>query len=257
MLMRRVIHMRTSIFASILLASLGACAAQDTSNIQPADDELAGETGDGEQPKADAAHDTFGYISIHKNTDSNVNPIYGALYTLERTGRTTMKCNDGQYHATCGVHAINWGNLSQTQQDKLEKLIDDEASGARVGAQVIVKGQFKIYVDFSAFEVSEVWAAQLSGGSDDGTFVQLFDNNIRCITAPCPTIEEDKLNSSRTANTEGLAWDDSGASSSLQTKVSGAIGTTGAIVVGDRVTKSAVSFVNTLRSVHQVYLPVK
>lgn len=258
MLMRRGINMRTSIFASILFASLGACATQTPSNLQPAADDLAGETGDGEQPKADAAHDTFGYISIHKNTDTSVNPLFGANYTLERTGRSTMKCNDGQYHATCGVHAINWGNLSQAQQDKLEQLIDDEASGAKTGTQVIVKGDFKIYVDFSAFEVSEVWAAQLPDGSDDGTFVQLFDNNIRCITAPCPTIEEDKLNSSKTANTEGLAWQDSGASSSLQTKVSTAIGsTTGAIVVGDRVTQSAVSFVNTLRTVHQVYLPVK
>jgi len=255
MLMRRGIHMRTSIFASLLLASLGACAAQDNSNIQPADDELAGETGDGEQPKADAAHDTFGFVTIHKNTDPNVNPLFGARYNLERTGRSTIKCNDGSYHATCGVHAINWGNLSQTQQDKLEKLLSDEESGARLGAQVIVKGQFKIYVDFSAFEVSEVWAAQLAGGSDDGTFVQLFDNNIRCITAPCPTIEEDKLNSSKTVNTEGLSWDDSGASSSLKTKVSAAIGSTGAIVVGDRVTETALR--NTLRTVHQVYLPVK
>jgi hypothetical protein len=252
--MRRIINMRTSIFASILL--LGACAAQQPSNIQPGDDELAGETGDGEQPKADAAHDSFGFVSIHRSTDTSQNPLFGTRYTLERTNRTTMKCNDDQYHADCGVHAINWGSLSQTQVDKLEKMLDDELSGAKVGTQILVKGQFKIYVDFSAFEVSEVWAAQLADGNDNGTFVQVFDNNIRCITAPCPTIEEDKLNSSKTANTEGLAFD-ADASTSLQTKVNAAIGTTGAIVVGDREMRSAVSFVDTLRSVNQVYLPVK
>ena len=255
--MRRIINMRTSLFASILFASLGACAAQQPSNLQPGTDELAGETGDGEAAKADAAHDTFGFVSIHRSTDTSQNPLFGTRYTLERTNRTTMKCNDDQYHANCGVHAINWGNLSQSQQDAVEKLLDDELAGNRAGTQILVKGQFKIYVDFSAFEVSEVWAAQLEGGSDDGTFVQVFDNNIRCITAPCPTIEEDKLNSSKTANTEGLAFDD-GVSESLQTKVNTAIGSsTGAIVVGDRVTRSAVSFVDTLRSVNQVYLPVK
>jgi hypothetical protein len=257
MLMRRVINMRTSIFASIIVASLGACAAQTPSNLQPGDDPLAGENGDGEAAKADAAHDTFGFVSIHKQANPQPNPLFGANYSLERTNRSTMMCNDGSYHANCGVHAINWGSMSQTKQDELEKMLDDELSGARTGTQIIVKGQIKIYVDFSAFEVSEVWAAQLDGGNDSGTFVQVFDNNIRCITAPCPTIEEDKLNSSKTANTEGLAWDDSGASESLQTKVSGVMGSTGAIVVGDRVTRSAVSFVNTLRSVNQVYLPVK
>jgi hypothetical protein len=250
--------MRTSIFASILLASLGACAAQDSSNIQPADDELAGETGDGEQPKADALHDSFGFISVHKNENPSPNPLIGTNYTLERTNRTTIKCNDNQYHANCGVHAISWESLglSQTKVDQIEKALDDELAGTKTGTQVLVKGSFKIYVDFLAFEPSEIWLAQLPDGDDSGTFVQVFDNNIRCITAPCPTIEEDKLNSSKTANTEGLAWA-SDASSSLQQRASSAVGTTGAIVAGDRVTRSAVSFVNTLRSVNQVYLPVK
>jgi len=252
MLMRRVINMRTSIFASIIFATLGACAAQ-SSNIQPGDDELAGENGDGEAAKADAAHDTFGFVSIHRNSNPQPNPLFGANYNLERTNRSSIKCSGGQYQDHCGVHAINWGSMSQAKQDQLEQMLQDEENGDRVGTQVIVKGQFKIYVDFSAFEVSEVWAAQLKGGDDSGTFVQVFDNNIRCITAPCPTIEEDKLNSSRTANTEGLAWDGSGASSSLETKVSGVMGSSGAIVVGDRVTDNGAS----LRSVNQVYLPVK
>ncbi len=256
MLMRCGIHMRTSILASILFASLGACAAQDSSNIQPGSDELAGETGDGEAAKADAAHDTFGYISIHKATNPQTNPLFGANYSLERTNRTTMKCNDGSYHASCGVHAINWGSLSQTKVDKLEALLADEQSGARTGTQVLVKGQFKIYVDFSAFEVTEIWSAQMKDGDDSGTFVQVFDRGIRCITAPCPTFAEAKLNSTKTANIEGLDWGVS-AQDALQERAMLATQTSGAIVAGDRETSGSAQLANVLRSVNQVYLPVK
>jgi hypothetical protein len=254
--MRRVINMRTTIsIASILVASLGACAAQDSSNIQPGDDELAGETGDGEAAKADAAHDTFGFVSIHKNANVS-NPLFGAVYSLERTNRTTMKCNNGQYEASCGIHAINWGDLSQSKVDKLEAMLDDELSGARTGTQVIVKGQFKIYVDFSAFEVSEIWAAQIKDGEDTGTFVQVFDRGIRCITAPCPQFEENKLNSTKTATLDSLDYGDS-AQDALQERVYTAMTTSGAIVTGDRETSGSSHLTSVLRSVHQVYLPVK
>src|SRR6185503_15219052 len=121
------------LFASILFLSLGACAAQTPSTLSPGDDELAGENNDGEAAKADAAHDSFGFVSIHKVANPQPNPLIGANYSLERINRSTMKCNDGAYHATCGVHAINWGNLSQTQQDKLEQMLSDELDGTRSG----------------------------------------------------------------------------------------------------------------------------
>jgi hypothetical protein len=256
MLMRRVINMRTSIFASIILASLGACAAQDSSNLQPGDDELAGETGDGEAAKADAAHDTFGYVSIHRMNNPQTNPLFGANYSVERTNRSTIKCNDGTYHDHCGVHAINWGSMSQSKQDQLEQMLQDEQNGVRTGTQIIAKGQWKIYVDFSAFEVSEVWAAQLKGGDDSGTFVQVFDRGIRCITAPCPQFEEDKLNSTKNATLDSLDYGDS-ATDALQERVYTALTSTGAIVAGYRETSGTSTLTNVVRSVNQVYLPVK
>jgi len=256
--MQRGINMRTSIFASILALSLGACAAQDSSNIHSGADDLAGETGDGEQPKADAAHDTFGFISVHKAENPSTNPLIGSNYSLERTNRTTMKCNDNQYHASCGAHAINWESLglSQTKVDQIENALDAELAGTKTGTQVIVKGQFKIYVDFLAFEPSEIWLAQVADGNDSGTFVQVFDRGIRCITAPCPQFEENKLNSTKSATLDSLDYGNS-AADTLQERVYTAMTTSGAIVVGNRETRSEVSFVDNLRSVNQVYLPVK
>ena len=243
---------RTISFASILLA---ACATQAPSgSIAPGTDELAGETGDGDAAKADAAHDTFGYLAIHKNADPG-NPLYGAAYNMTRTNRTTVMCMDNQYHASCDFHAIVWGSLPQRSIDKLEAALDAELAGTKTGTQVIVKGAFKSYVDFSAFVPTEVWIAQLDGGSDDGTFVQVFDRGIRCITAPCPTFVEMKLNSTKTANIEGVDWN--GVSDDVQNRAYTATTSTGVIVVGDRETKSEVSFVDTMRSANQVYLPVK
>lgn len=254
MLMRRginleIVMIRTASFVALLSAAITGCAT-DT-KTQPAPDELAGETGDGEAAKADAAHDTFGFIEVHRFTGTSSLPIYmRPQYTLTRANRTTIKCNDGQYHSQCDLHAVSWEamGLSQTQIDKLEATLDG-------GGEVLVRGQYKIYVDFLAFEPSEVWAPQLADGTDDGTFVQVFERGIECITAPCPTVEEDKLNSTRTANTEGLDFGDM--TSSLQDKIQTAMGAEGAIVVGTRETRSAVSFVDTLRTVNQVYLPVK
>jgi hypothetical protein len=246
---------RTLSFASVLALALGACAANQ-GTLEPGDDELAGETGDGDAAKADAAHDTFNYLAVHK-VGTVTNPLFGTAYNLQRANRSTTKCQDGAYHAQCGVHAMMWESmgLSQTQVDKIEAALEREVNDPSVGTQVIVKGSYKILVDFSGFEPTEIWVAQLSGGNDSGTFVQVFDRGIRCVTAPCPTFEEDKLNSTKTANIEGLDYGD--ASSSLQDKVYTATTTTGAIVVGDRETRSEVSFVDSMRSVNQVYLPVK
>ena len=247
---------RTLSFASVLALALGACATNQ-GTLEPGSDPLAGEAGDGDQAKADAAHDTFGYLAVHK-VGTVTNPLFGTAYNLQRANRSTTMCQDGAYHAQCGVHAMMWESmgLSQTQVDKIEAALQREIDDPSVGTQVIVKGSYKILVDFSGFEPTEIWVAQLSGGNDSGTFVQVFDRGIRCVTAPCPTFEEDKLNSTKTANIEGLDFGDS-ATDSLQEKVDTATTTSGAIVVGDRETRSAVSFVDELRSVNQVYLPVK
>src|SRR5262249_50631788 len=128
-------------------------------------------------------------------------------YSMSRANRTTTKCNDGQYHDSCGVHAISWESmgLSQTQVDKIESLLQDELAGTKTGTQVLIRGHYKIFVDFLAFVPSEVWVAQLSGGNTAGTFVQEFSRPIACLPErACPAYEEDKLNSTKTVFTEGL-----------------------------------------------------
>jgi len=162
----------------------------------------------GEAPKADAAHDNFGFMAVEK-TDA---------FRLSRPNRSTIKCNDGEYHDACGVQAIAWDKLlTKAQMTKVEAAIERQAKDPSLGVQVLVKGEYKVYGDFVAFEPTEVWLAQKTDGNTDGTFVRLFDRGIRCITAPCPQYEEGRLNSSRQMNIDGIDFGDT--SDSLQEKI--------------------------------------
>jgi hypothetical protein len=255
--MQRVINpenamIRSTVFVSLCCATLGACAADSTT--KPGNDALAGENGDGEVAKADGV-DTFGFMAVTKDPSLTCHlPSPCATYTLTRPNRSTVMCNDGQYHDSCAVAAVSWtaAGLSQSQSDALDAAVSGDAS---LGAQVLVRGQFKIYVDFLAFEPSEVWQAQLGTSDDGGTYVEVYGNNRRCVTAPCADVTEAKLNSTRTADTEGLDFDNT-ISAATEQQVEDAISSGGAIVRGERVYKSAVSFTNELRTVNQVFLPV-
>ena len=238
-----------------LFTFVAACATNPTGT--PGTDELAGENGqDGDQSKADAAHDNFTFIAVEKDAVTCGNPIVCTPYRLTRVNRSSMMCNDNQLHASCKVKAVSFSKFSQATQNKIAAAIEAETSGSATGVQVLVRGNFKIYVDFLAFEATDVWLAQRPDGDSTGTFVRIFDRGIRCITAPCPQFEEGRLNSSRSMTIDGIDFGD--ATTALQNKIYDATTKAdGVIVVGDRTMRSAVSFVEKMRTVGQAYLPVK
>jgi len=243
--------------AIFLSASILAGCAQDAAPTTPGTDELGGENGqDGETPKADAAHDNFGFVAVEKSGAFQCNnPLTCVSYELTRPNRSTIKCNDGEYHDQCAVKAVSWtsAGLTQAQADKVEAAIEREAMDPSLGVQVLVKGDFKIYVDFLAFVPTEVWLAQKADGNTSGTFVRVFDRGVRCITAPCPTFEEGRLNSSRQMNIDGIDFGDT--SDSLQEKAyTATTSPDGVILAGERTDRSAVSFVEELRTADQVFL---
>jgi hypothetical protein len=250
--------MRTIIITPAIFLSasiLAGCAATEAP-AKPGTDELAGEGNDGEQPKADAAHDSFGFVAIEKSGAFQCNnPLSCLNYQLTRPNRSTIKCNDDQYHESCAVHAVEWTlkGLSQSQADQIEAALEREAQDPSLGVQVLAKGDFQIAVDFLTFIPTEVWLAQKVDGNTNGTFVRMFDRGIECVTAPCPVDEEDRLNSSRTMNIDGIDFGNT--SGSLQDKVNTALTSPdGVILAGERMDRSEVSFTTELRSADQVFL---
>jgi hypothetical protein len=138
----------------------------------------------------------------------------------------------------------------------VEAAIEREMKNPALGVQVLVKGTFMQHVEGVEFLPSEVWLAQLPNGKPAGTFVQVFDNNFRCVDAPCPTFDEDKLNSNLMAVTEGFAFT-SGVTSSLKTRMNEAAASTGVVVAGGRGYRAEFGGHAVLRYTNQVYLPVK
>jgi hypothetical protein len=247
--------------AIFLSASILAGCAADHAPTVPGTDELGGENGqDGETPKADAAHDNFGFIAVEKSGAFDCkSPLTCISYELSRPNRSTIKCNDGAYHDQCGVKDVVWdkAGLTQKQQDQVEAAIEREAQDPSLGVQVLVKGDFKIYVDFLAFEPTEVWLAQKATGSTDGTFVRVFDRGIRCITAPCPVYEEGRLNSSRQMNIDGIDFGDSAEDALQETVYDATTKADGVILAGERTTRGAGTLAEKLRTADQVFLPLK
>jgi hypothetical protein len=252
--------METTMLRTLSLASLAfttalvGCAAEDPTT--PGSDELAGENGqDGEAPKADGI-DNFGFMAVQPTQAVCANPLFCENYTLARVNRTTTQCWGGGYSDSCPVHDINWSNLnlSDAKVATIEAAIAHQTKQS--GPQVLVRGTFKSFVEFVAFQPTEVWIAQRTNGNGNGTFVRIVDRGIRCITAPCPQFSEGRLNSTRDAVIDGFDYGTS-AEDALQERVYTATTSGGAIVVGDRTTRTVGSYSEKYRSVNQVFLPVK
>jgi len=182
------------------------------------------------------------------------NPLFCVNYKLERVNRTTTQCVFGNTAANCPVRGISWDllGLSKAKVDTIEAAIAHSTDAT--GPQVLVRGSFKSFIEFTMFQPTEVWVAQRSGGSTDGTFVRIFDRGIRCITAPCPQFAEGRLNSTRTAVIDGIDFGVSAEDSLQQRTYDATSKPDGVIIVGDRTTRAVQSYSEKYRSVQQVFL---
>jgi hypothetical protein len=248
--------MRNLSFA-FALVSFAACTSSHT-NTMPGNDELAGENGD-DGSKADfaGAHDTMGYLAVTK-TGACENPITCTPYQLTRPNRSQVTCNDNQLHDSCGVRGMSYAvlGLSQDQQNAIEAALDAQTADPTIGTQILVKGSYKIFVDFLAFQVTEVWMAQMPNGSTDGTWVLLSDSGIRCF-GQCKSTREEKLNSTRSMLINGIDFSSDSDSSFVSAVDAQKLTPAGVIVVGDRTEGQGVTGgVTELRSVNQAFFPV-
>lgn len=258
-------HMKTNLVGFAVVALLGACAAQ-SSQTEPGDDELAGEDGDGEMAKADAI-DNFDFLEVRKIGAFECNGVGSCTHLeLDRANRSTTTCADGSTAETCSVRTLDLTklSLSATARGKVMDALQAQARDPDLGTQVLARGKYvhgtnPLYpnVDWVTFQPSEVWVAVLADGSTDGTFVRVTDNGRRCITAPCASNLEGRLNSVKTMNIHGLDFGDDVASSVTSKVFTAVAGADGAIVVGDRTHGKVSGQTTTLRGVSQVYLRVK
>lgn len=226
------------------------CATEVETTRGP--DDLAGENGqDGEAAKADGV-DTFNLFTVVQTDDG---------LAVARAGRSTTTCLDGSKAASCPAIGLDFRTFKITEG--LQSSIDNAlaASWDDTDAHLLVKGTLVAADDGSALlKPSEIWAGQLEYGYSDATFVYLHDNNKRCITAPCSSTTETRLNSTRHEDTHGIDFSDVSdpdqATDTLQEAVGQAMFDQGVIVNGFRTHGKENGQKTTMRSVEQVYLRV-
>lgn len=213
-----------------LATSLAACAADDGTT-----DDLAGTTAqDGvDDGKADASG-VYTYYMVEPDLRKCQSPICGGHF-ISRVNLGTTKCADGVYADKCYVADLDLAGLGLADAD-LGK-VTDMAGG--LDHRVILKGTIgkRTYgaSTLGVFHATEAWLGGTTS-TPDGVFVKLHDNGVRCIAAPCPTLTEKKLNSSRTANIADVDYSLSGASDREIESIAAHYFDDGVIIAGDRYT---------------------
>jgi Domain of unknown function (DUF6748) len=259
---------------ALLLGStlLTACAADG--GTQPGDDELAGENGqDGEKADGNALQDTFGIYTAQKNGAHECNGLGSCTHVdLARAGRSTTTCADGKTSSSCEVRYLDFSNLglSASALAKAQDRLQASAATPEIGPQLLVRGKYvhgtnPLYpdTDWVTFEVTELWVAQIPDAITDGTYVMIRDNGVRCIDAPCPSLNEARLNSTRNMNINGIDWPEEyrkavSSPSWLPNRVYDAeTHPDGVIIAGARTHGTIMHLPTTLRAVEQVFLNAK
>jgi hypothetical protein len=220
--------MRTALIFASLTSILSACATSE-----PAD-ELADETAaDGEDGKGDAAA-AFGFLNVIADTRAcslDSGPDCGTGFFVSRPNRSTLRCGFTTPQSQCKLYEIDWSGTAMPAS--VAKGYED---ALRSGKPLLVRGELVPAPDDSGVHlaVTEIWIASQPEWVA-GVFTLVKDNGIRCITAPCPSLTEQKLNSNLSANITQVDFEASGASQDVIDIAQNAMfGGDGVVVVGYR-----------------------
>jgi hypothetical protein len=130
-------------------------------------------------------------------------------YFVKRVNLMT-RCPNNRWEDECYVAEIDWRGQPQV-----------EISGALLRGDVVSKF-YRGFGNLGAFRVSESWQAA-SNNEPIGTYYRVKDRGVRCITYPCPTHHEAKLNSILHANIAGVDLNGTGAKEDLISEASRAM----------------------------------
>lgn len=221
---------------SIIVTSLVVSACASSAPV----DDLAGESqaDDAVDGKADSAVDgAYTYYEVWTDLRKCASPMCGGFF-VARVNRSYTYCVDHTAKAACYVPALDWSEASLA--DGLQaKLLDAANIDARTdGVHAIVRGRLapQSYAqgNLGRFVVTEAWVEEGDAASG-GVFVRAKTNSIECITAPCPTITEKALNTSRSANIAAIDWSYANLSDREVESLTADLSTdSGVIIAGDR-----------------------
>lgn len=217
-------NITTILFLS--LPVLGACT--NTSVV----DELAGESAadNATAGKADStALETF--YTVRPDQRKCASPSCGGWF-VSRVNHEKTRCADGVNRTECYVWNFDTSALGVTGRE-----LDGFYAGLFAQTEIVrgdLSQQTVVGKRVGLFTATEAWQAGAVDGFADGVWVLAKDNGIRCITTPCNSMGEHKLNSVLSANIADLDFEPSGATEDEIAKAWDGYAKDGIIVVGDR-----------------------
>ena len=167
----------------------------------------------------DPANVTSTFYSVRRDRRRCVSPLCGG-YFVSRVNLSSTRCANGRFMRECYVAEIDWNG--QPQNDSGDMLVRGTL-GAKRFARFGILGTLR---------VSDSWKS-IGSNQPLGTFYLVRDRGVRCITHPCPTHHEAKLNSSFSRNIAGVNLEGVGLSDDSMADANAAMtGPDGVIVTG-------------------------
>ena len=162
------------------------------------------------------------YYSLRRDLRRCVSPLCGG-YFVKRVNRTNTVCADGRVMNECYVAEINWNG--NPEADSADFVVRGNIGRKRFGH----------FGNLGELRVSESWMP-MGNNRALGTFYRVRDRGVRCITHPCPTHLEAKLNSPSSQNIAGVNLEAANLGEQNAASVTQAMtGPQGVIVTGENV----------------------
>jgi hypothetical protein len=139
---------------------------------------------------ADPLSSTSTFYLLRADLRKCASPMCGG-YFVRRVNEARTRCANGKLMLECYVAEIDWKGHSQVEARKA--LLRGSISSL----------ENKRFRDFGKLIVTEAWEAA-SDSAPEGTFYRVRDRGLRCITFPCPTHHEAKLNSTYSRDIAGV-----------------------------------------------------
>lgn len=243
----------------IALAAVALSAPVLTACTDQVADELdVDDASEGDASKADVSGGTYTYYFVKPDLRRCAAPYCGGVHYRLANAETT-RCADGKKAEWCyaaGQTTTRLG-LGEVGMAKYLEALSGSAFGD--GSKVLVRALIgsKDWGNglgrFAELRPSEAWIGQ-GPNEAAGPLAKIEDTGVRCITFPCPSLRERKLNSSVRADIAELGWDKSDATDEQIGVALDKMHTDGLIVAGYRTTVSGPGGQAKGRSVTQFYL---
>ena len=237
------------LFALVCTLPMTACLDSGSTDELDQDDATAGDASKADQPGGTY---TYYYVSKDPRQCFVAAPNCGGYY-FRLANATKTTCLDGKKADKCYASDVDMSKLGLAEAGT-QKVTDGIYAGevlmrATIGSKKYTGIGAGTYAKVNA---KEAWLPQ-GPNPVEGPLMKIEDSGVRCITFPCPSFKELKLNSAVTATIADVQWDRSGASDRLIGTALDKMHTDGLIVSGYRSTVTGPAGEGKARSVTQLW----